>query len=62
MNKGQKFPVNKAGRPYRTIHPGRPRNMVANEIRSEAVVVLPYEDDGKECRTEIVGAVSREDD
>ena len=36
--------------------------MAANEISSEAVVVLPYEDDEKEERTEIVGAVSREDD
>ena len=36
--------------------------MAANEISSEAVVVLPYEDDGNEGRTDIVGAVSREDD
>ena len=36
--------------------------MDANEISSEAVVVLPYKDDEKEGRNEIVGAVSREDD
>ena len=62
MNKGPKFPVKKAGRPYRIVHPGRPRKMAENEISSEAVVVLPYRDDGKERRTEIVGEVSREDD
>ena len=36
--------------------------MDANEISSEAVVVLPYEDDGKEERAQIFGAMSREDD
>ena len=62
MKKGQKFLVKKSRKPYRTVHPGRPKNMAANEISSEAVVVLPYEDDGNEGRTDIVGAVSREDD
>ena len=62
MNKGPKFSVKKAGRPYRTFHPGRPRKMAENEISSEAVVVLPYEYYGEEGRTDIVGAVSREDD
>ena len=36
--------------------------MAENEISSEAVVVLPYRDDGKEGRTEIVGEISRGDD
>ena len=36
--------------------------MAANEISSGAVVLFPYEDNGKEERTDIVGAVSREDD
>ena len=61
MNKGPKFSVKKTGRPYRTFHPGRPRKMAANEISSEAVVVFPYKDDREEGKTEIVGAVSRED-
>ena len=54
--------MKKAVRPYRTFYPVRRRNMAANEISSKAVVVLPCKDDGKERRTEIVGAVSREDD
>ena len=62
MNKGGKFPVKNSVRPYKTVHPGRPIKMAANEISSEAVVVLPYKDDGKEGRNEIVEAVSREDD
>ena len=36
--------------------------MAANEISSGAVVLFPYEDNGKEERTDIVGAVSREYD
>ena len=36
--------------------------MAANEISSESVVLLSYKDDGKEGITEIVGAVSCEDD
>ena len=36
--------------------------MSAHDIISEAVVVLPYKDDGKEGRTKIVGAAPREDD
>ena len=51
MIKGEKFPVKKAGKNYRTVHTVRPRKMAENEISSEAVVVLPYEDDGKEGRT-----------
>ena len=62
MNKGTNFPVKKTERPYRTVHPGIPKKMAANEISSEAEVVFPYKYDGKEGRTEIVGAVSREDD
>ena len=62
MNKGQKFAVKKAGRPYRTVHPGRPIKMAANELSSESVVLLPYKDDGKDGKTKIVGALSGEDD
>ena len=36
--------------------------MATNEISSEAVVVLPYEDDGEEGKNEILGAVSHGDD
>ena len=36
--------------------------MAVNNISSEAVVLLPYKDDEKERRTEIVGKVSREND
>ena len=36
--------------------------MAANEVSSESVVVLPYEDDGKEGNTNIVEAVPCEDD
>ena len=54
MNKGTKFPVKNSRKPYRTVHPGISRKMAANEIISEAVVVLPYVDDGKEGRTDIV--------
>ena len=61
MNNGPNFPVKKEGSPYRTVHPVRPRNMAANEIISDAVVVFPYEDGGEEGINEIVGEVSRED-
>ena len=46
MNNGPNFLVNKEGRPYRTVHPVRTRNMAANEIISDAVVVFPYKDGG----------------
>ena len=36
--------------------------MAVNEISNEAVVMLPYKHDGKEGRTDIVGAVLREDE
>ena len=60
--KRSQFSVKKAGRPYKTVHPERPRNMAANEVSNEAVVVFPYEDDGREGNTKIVEAVSCEDD
>ena len=36
--------------------------MATNQVSSEAVVVLPYEDDGKEGKTKILEAVPCEDD
>ena len=39
--KGPKFPVNKSGRPCKTVHPVRPRKMAENEVSSEVVVVFP---------------------
>ena len=36
--------------------------MADNQISSEAVVLFPYKDYGKEGRTDIAGAVSHEDD
>ena len=61
-DKVPKFPVKESGRPCKIVHPGRPRNMDSNELSSEAVVVLPYKDDGKEGSTKIVYAVPCEDD
>ena len=60
--KGLKFPVNKTRRTYKPVHPGRPINMVADEVISEAVLVLPYEDEKNEEITNIVEAMTHEDD
>ena len=57
-----KFPVKTPGRPCKAVYTGRLRNMSENEAISEAVVVFPCKDYGKEWSTNIVEAVPCEDD
>ena len=62
--KGQRFPVNKAGRPFKKLYPVRQRNMSAKEVSSEAVVVVLYKDDGmrgalipwRQCNVNVIRA------